>query len=39
MKVERVIELISPAYYTGLVEEEIKNRWIDYWYNLYGKNK
>lgn len=35
IKVERVIELKSPAYDTGLTEEEIKNRWLDYWDSIY----
>ena len=35
IKVERVIELKSPAYDTGLTEEEIKNRWLDYWDSVY----
>lgn len=38
IKVERVIELKSPAYDTGLTEEEIKNRWLDYWDSIY-RNK
>jgi len=31
IKVDRVLPVYSPVYDTGLTEEEIKNRWMEYW--------
>ena len=31
VKVERILPLISPAYFASLDEEEIKNYWVNYW--------
>ena len=31
VNVHRVLEITSPAYDTGLLEEEVKQRWIFYW--------
>ena len=39
IKVERILPLISPAYDTGLTEEQIKNRWVDYWNSFYKGNE
>jgi uncharacterized protein len=35
MKIQRIIALTSPVYDTGASENEVKNRWIDYWSSLY----
>ena len=35
IKVERVIELVSPVYDTGASEEEVIKRWTDYWSSFY----
>ena len=37
VKVDRIIPILSPAYDTGLSEEEVKNRWIEYWSSIYLK--
>ena len=37
VKVERVIEIVSPSYYLGLTQEEIKKRWVDYWNEIHSK--
>ena len=34
-KVDRVLPITSPAYDTGLTEEEIVNRWKEYWGGIY----
>ena len=31
VKVDRMLEITSPAYDTGLSEDEVKQRWIFYW--------
>ncbi len=31
VKIERVMPLFSPAYDTGISEDEVKKKWIDYW--------
>jgi len=31
VKVDRILPLMSPAYDTQLSEDEIRNRWIQYW--------
>jgi hypothetical protein len=31
IKVDRILPLISPAYFTSLSEEDIRNWWIQYW--------
>ena len=35
IKVDKVLPIWSPAYDTGLSEDEIKNRWVDYWRSVY----
>jgi predicted pyridoxine 5'-phosphate oxidase superfamily flavin-nucleotide-binding protein len=35
VRVDRIIRITSPVYDTGTSEEEVKNRWIDYWHSLY----
>lgn len=37
VKVERVIPLMSPAYDTGISEDEVIKRWTDYWDVIYPK--
>ena len=37
LKVERVIPIISPIYDSGISEEEVKTRYIDYWNSVYPK--
>ncbi len=37
IKIEQVLPLISPVYDTGVSEDEIKNRWSDYWNFVYMK--
>ena len=31
VKVERVLPIFSPVYDTGISEEEVKKRWVQYW--------
>ena len=31
VKVDRMLEVTSPAYDTGISEDEVKQRWISYW--------
>ena len=38
-KVERVLPIYSPAYDAGLSEEEIRNRWIEYWKQAHAALK
>jgi len=38
-KVERVLPIYSPAYDIGQSEEEITNRWIDYWKEMHASLK
>jgi predicted pyridoxine 5'-phosphate oxidase superfamily flavin-nucleotide-binding protein len=35
IKIEQVLPVISPVYDTGVSEDEIKNRWSDYWNSVY----
>ena len=35
IKVERVLPISSPAYDTGLTEEEVVKRWKEYWGGIY----
>ena len=35
IKVERVLPVTSPAYSTGISEDEIIKRWTDYWSTFY----
>lgn len=35
VKVERVLEITSPAYDAGPSEDEIRRRWTDYWSYLF----
>ena len=37
IKVDRIIQLISPAYDLNPSEAEITNRWIDYWNSIHAK--
>jgi hypothetical protein len=37
IKVERVLPLASPAYDTGISEEEVIERWRGYWDRFYKK--
>jgi predicted pyridoxine 5'-phosphate oxidase superfamily flavin-nucleotide-binding protein len=35
VKVERILPVTSPAYDTSISEDEVKNRWLDYWNSMY----
>jgi predicted pyridoxine 5'-phosphate oxidase superfamily flavin-nucleotide-binding protein len=35
IKVERVLPVISPAYDTGISEEDVVKRWKEYWGKMY----
>ncbi|HKC36462.1 MAG TPA: pyridoxamine 5'-phosphate oxidase family protein [Chitinophagaceae bacterium] len=35
IKVERILPLLSPVYDTGISEDEVVNRWTDYWNSIY----
>ena len=35
--VERVLPLMSPVYDTGESEEQVKNRWVEYWTSMHAK--
>lgn len=35
VKVGQVHSIFSPAYDTGISEEEVTNRWIDYWNSIH----
>jgi len=35
IKVERILPLLSPVYDTGISEDEVVNRWTDYWNTIY----
>ena len=35
IKIERILPLWSPAYDTGLSEEDIIKRWTEYWSSIY----
>ena len=37
VKVDRILPLMSPAYDTQLSEDEIRNRWIQYWNEINSK--
>ena len=37
IKVDKVIPITSPIYDTGLSEEEVKNKYIDYWNSVHPK--
>jgi predicted pyridoxine 5'-phosphate oxidase superfamily flavin-nucleotide-binding protein len=37
VKVDRILPLMSPAYDTQLSEDEIRNRWIQYWDEINSK--
>ena len=37
VKVERILQVISPSYDTGLTEDEVKERWIGYWDDVHTK--
>jgi len=37
VKVHRILPLISPAYFTSLSEEEIKDYWVQYWNDKNGR--
>ena len=38
VKVDRILPLISPAYFTSLSEDEIKDYWIHYWNEKNAKH-
>ena len=31
IKIERILPVISPVYDSGISEDEVKKKWIDYW--------
>jgi len=37
INVERILPLLSPVYDTGISEDEVVNRWTDYWNSIYLK--
>jgi len=37
VKVDRVLQITSPIYDTGLSEEDVKNKYINYWNSVYPK--
>src|SRR5215471_17757683 len=37
VKVERILPLTSPVYDTGISEEEVKTRWVNYWNSVQTK--
>lgn len=37
VKVERLLQITSPIYDTGISEDEVRNRYIDYWNSVYSK--
>jgi predicted pyridoxine 5'-phosphate oxidase superfamily flavin-nucleotide-binding protein len=37
VKVERVLELVSPEYDMGATEAEVRERWKLYWEDIYGE--
>jgi len=37
VKIDRIIPLLSPAYDTNLSEDEIRDRWIQYWNEVNSK--
>ena len=37
VKVERIIPLLSPVYDTGISENDVIERWTDYWGAIYTK--
>jgi uncharacterized protein len=39
VKIERILPLISPVYDTGISEDEVKKKWINYWNNIDTANK
>jgi predicted pyridoxine 5'-phosphate oxidase superfamily flavin-nucleotide-binding protein len=39
VKIERILPLISPIYDTGISEDEVKKKWINYWNNIDTANK
>lgn len=39
IKIERIFRLTSPVYDTGLSEDEVKNKWSDYWNTIYTRSK
>jgi uncharacterized protein len=38
IKIERILPLESPVYDTGMSEDEVIKRWIEYWDSIYKKN-
>jgi predicted pyridoxine 5'-phosphate oxidase superfamily flavin-nucleotide-binding protein len=38
VKVERVIEITSPVYDTGITPEEIRGKWVDYWSSIHPQS-
>jgi uncharacterized protein len=35
IKVERVLAVVSPAYNAGLTEDQVINRWTEYWNSVH----
>ena len=35
IKVERILPLLSPVYDTGISEDDVINKWTDYWNSIY----
>lgn len=39
VNVERIVPVISPVYDTGISEEDVKKKWIDYWNGIEAADK
>jgi predicted pyridoxine 5'-phosphate oxidase superfamily flavin-nucleotide-binding protein len=39
VKVDRVMPIVSPAYDLPVAEDEVKNRWVNYWHSIYPKKQ
>lgn len=37
VKIERILPIFSPVYDTGISEDEVIDRWIDYWNSIHTK--
>lgn len=35
VKVERILPLTSPVYGTGISEDDVRRRWVDYWASFH----
>jgi predicted pyridoxine 5'-phosphate oxidase superfamily flavin-nucleotide-binding protein len=38
VKVEKILPILSPAYDLGLSEQEVRNRWVQYWDEINKEN-